>query len=72
MTHTLLEETTQTTGGNDPSKNSHWVKKEYLTDAYVFGTEVEALCGYRWVPHRDPKKLPVCQKCKEIYDALPA
>ena len=28
---------------------------------------VEALCGERFVPQRDPKKLPMCQVCKEIY-----
>jgi hypothetical protein len=35
--------------------------------ARVEGTPLEALCGHVWVPSRDPKQLPVCQKCKDIY-----
>jgi hypothetical protein len=39
-----------------------------VTEARVYGFPVEALCGERFVPQRDPKKLPMCQACKEIYD----
>jgi hypothetical protein len=39
-----------------------------VTEARIFGYPVEALCGERFVPQRDPKKLPMCQVCKEIYD----
>ncbi len=39
-----------------------------VLEARVNGTPVEALCGHVWVPARDPKQLPVCQACKEIYD----
>lgn len=39
-----------------------------VTEARVFGFPVEALCGERFVPQRDPKKLPMCQACKEIYE----
>jgi len=42
-----------------------------MADAYVFGTELTALCGYRWIPSRDPEKLPVCPECQEIYETLP-
>jgi len=35
--------------------------------ARVEGTPLEALCGHVWVPSRDPKQLPVCQRCKDIY-----
>ena len=41
-----------------------------VMEARVFGTEVEALCGHRWVPQRDPKQYPVCQACKEIFDGM--
>lgn len=37
-----------------------------VTEARVLGTPVEALCGKRWVPSRDPKRFPVCPTCKEI------
>ena len=36
--------------------------------ARIEGTPLEALCGHTWVPGRDPKQLPVCQKCKDIYE----
>jgi hypothetical protein len=39
-----------------------------VTEARIYGYPVEALCGERFVPQRDPKKLPMCQACKEIYD----
>ena len=39
-----------------------------VLEARIYGTPVEALCGHVWVPSRDPKQLPVCQACKEIYD----
>lgn len=42
-----------------------------VTEAHVFGTELVALCGYRWVPSRDPVGLPVCPACREAISRLP-
>lgn len=53
-------------GNDDPDRYAHYVKKDILTDAYVFGTEVEALCGYRFVPRRDPDRHRVCPRCKAL------
>jgi hypothetical protein len=39
-----------------------------VLEARVTGTPLEALCGHVWVPSRDPRQLPVCSKCKEVYD----
>lgn len=39
-----------------------------VLEARIEGTPLEALCGHTWVPSRDPKQLPVCQKCKDIYE----
>jgi hypothetical protein len=39
-----------------------------ILEARVMGTPVEALCGHVWVPSRDPKQLPLCQACKDIYE----
>ncbi len=39
-----------------------------VLEARINGTPIEALCGHVWVPSRDPKKVPMCQKCKDIYD----
>ena len=41
-----------------------------VTEARVMGTPVEALCGKKWIPSRDPKRFPVCPTCKEIKDQL--
>ena len=39
-----------------------------VLQARIEGTPLEALCGHVWVPSRDPKQLPMCQKCKDVYD----
>jgi hypothetical protein len=39
-----------------------------VLEARINGTSIEALCGHVWVPSRDPKQVPMCNKCKDIYD----
>lgn len=39
-----------------------------VLEARINGTPLEALCGHVWVPSRDPKQLPMCQACKEVYE----
>lgn len=56
---------------DDEPRFAHYVDKTKMGDAVVYGTALVALCGYTWVPSRDPKKYPVCPECKEIYDAKP-
>ena len=70
-TETVTEYTPQT---GDP-ECSHIVKTDgdesaaaKVLEARINGTPLEALCGHRWVPSRDPKQLPLCTKCKDIYD----
>ena len=41
-----------------------------ILEARIFGTPVTALCGFVWVPSKDPKRLPVCQKCADIYNGI--
>ncbi len=43
---------------------AHRIWKEDQMRGYVFGEEAVALCGYRFVPNRDPNKLPKCEACK--------
>ena len=50
-------------GENDAAK---------VLEARINGTPVEALCGYVWVPSRDPKQLPICEECKSIYEMYKA
>ena len=37
-----------------------------VTEAYITGAQVTALCGKTWVPTKDPEKFPICPTCKEI------
>jgi hypothetical protein len=39
-----------------------------VLEARINGTPLEALCGHVWVPSRDPRQLPVCQACRDIYE----
>lgn len=70
-TTTVTEERDQTEDG----PVAHIVKTKPGEDAAakvlaarVEGTPIEALCGHVWVPNRDPKQLPVCQRCKDVYE----
>lgn len=72
-TSTRLDSEHDLQTGNPPC--AHIVKVEpgetataKILEARVMGTPVEALCGHVWVPSRDPKQLPLCQQCKEIYE----
>ena len=39
-----------------------------VTEAYITGSEVTALCGKVWVPTRAPELFEVCATCKEILE----
>ena len=74
MPTTVVPETEITPDTEEPT-SAHIVKVEpgesaaaKVLQARIEGTPLEALCGFVWVPSRDPKQLPVCQQCKEIYD----
>lgn len=58
----------------EEGKVAHIVKTEpgesavaKVMEARIYGTAVEALCGKVFVPSRDPKQVPPCEPCKEIY-----
>ena len=66
---TLIEERTEERELQDPGSVAHIVKdKGKVTEAYILGTPVEALCGHVFTPSKDPKSLPVCDTCKDIAD----
>jgi hypothetical protein len=61
----------------DPAKHAHIVvtppgqtATAVILQARIEGTPVTALCGHVFVPQRDPQQLPICPKCKEIYDLM--
>lgn len=50
---------------------AHYVGKDGLVESMVNGGYVQGLCGWLFIPMRDPNKFPVCPRCKEIRDSLP-
>lgn len=55
----------------DESKQfSHFAEAAKVTEGYVLGTPIEALCGKIFIPSRDPERFPVCPICKKIAEAL--
>ncbi|HWL36579.1 MAG TPA: DUF3039 domain-containing protein [Frankiaceae bacterium] len=69
-TQTIERTDTDTQLGSGQGKMAHIADKSKITEAYITGTPLVALCGYTWVPSQSPKGLPVCQACKELADAL--
>ena len=74
----LDSETDEVTETGEPI-SAHIVKTKrgqnaaaVVLEARVMGTPIEALCGFVWVPSRDPKQLPVCEKCKGVYEMYKA
>ena len=66
---TRLDERTEPRLSNtdgDHERFAHYVKKTEILSSAVYGHEVEALCGKRWIPSRDPKRYPVCPECQAI------
>jgi hypothetical protein len=61
-------------GDGDSELRSHIVRRPddrdsaeaWVTEARVMGFEVEALCGFKWIPARDPQRYAVCEACKDI------
>jgi hypothetical protein len=45
---------------------SHYARSEEIARAAIEGGRVRALCGWEFEPIRDPKRFPVCPRCKEL------
>jgi len=70
---TLLEDLTGDTRTHyiSPPANQHignyqMSVQEILKTAQELGLEVVAICGYRWVPKRNPENYPMCEECTRI------
>lgn len=77
MTEILEQERTAPTDAGDRERFAHIVAHAekgraaaMVTEARVLGTPIEALCGKRWIPSRDPSRFPLCPECKEIRDEI--
>ena len=61
------------TDDGDHEKFAHVVvPASAVTEAYITGTPVTALCGKTWVPTRDPGRYQVCPTCQEVLEAARA
>ena len=49
---------------------AHYAEASEVTEGYIMGTPVIALCNKIFVPSRDPLKLKICPACKQIAEAL--
>jgi hypothetical protein len=54
----------------EENRFAHYAEKVSVTEGYVLGTPVLAVCGKLFIPSRDPKKFPLCPICKKISEAL--
>jgi hypothetical protein len=54
----------------DSNQFAHYADRAKVTEGYIMGTPVIALCGKTFIPSRDPEKLTVCPPCKEILNGL--
>ena len=62
-----------TTDDGDHERMAHVVvPASAVTEAYITGNAVTALCGKTWVPTRDPGRYQVCPTCQEILEAARA
>lgn len=68
MSDTQTSAPAVTTEAGDHDLYSHYVIGGYeaILRSMVTGVPCEALCGKVWVPHRDPKKFPLCPTCAAI------
>lgn len=59
---------------DDEEDKAHIIKgpnaEARVTEAMVYGYELQALCGYRWIPRRNPDECPICKKCLNIYQQM--
>lgn len=67
-TDVLERPETKTQTGSGPGDVAHIAAKDKITEAYINGTALTALCGHVWVPSKSPKGLPVCPVCKDLAD----
>ncbi len=73
MTTTQTLESPKTSDADTGDRLFHYVRKAKIAESAVMGNMVQALCGEVFPVTRSPKPgSPVCPRCKEIYESMPA
>jgi hypothetical protein len=70
MTDVLEKPDVDTADTDESEPFAHYAESASVTEGYIMGTPVIALCGKVFVPSRNPEKLRVCPACKELAEAL--
>jgi hypothetical protein len=70
MTDLLEKPDVDSTETDEGEPFAHYAESASVTEGYIMGTPVIALCGKIFVPSRNPEKLRVCPACKELAEAL--
>jgi hypothetical protein len=68
LENTDVDEETKESNGDEVF--AHYAESAEVTEGYIMGTPVIALCGKIFIPSRDPLKLRICPSCKKIAEAL--
>lgn len=59
----LMDDVDSRISDTDGDIVAHIIRKKDWERGYIEGKEVEALCGVRWIPSRDPEDKVRCQEC---------
>lgn len=70
MSTDVLERTEEDTTTTDEPPVAHYFDKHDLARVVVEDAWIEALCGRRFQPLLAGVGLPVCEKCKTIYNLM--
>jgi hypothetical protein len=70
MSQTYLLDKTDVNDSDSEDHYAHYANAAKVTEGYIMGTLVIALCGIEFIPSRDPEKLRICPICKKIVEAL--
>ena len=60
----------QQTNSNDNNELAHYAEAASVTEGYIMGTPVQALCGKIFIPSKNPERLKICPICKEIVEEV--
>lgn len=60
----------QETESSDNNELAHYAEAASVTEGYVMGTPVQALCGKIFIPSKNPERLKICPICKEIVESV--
>lgn len=72
MTDIATRPEVRLTDGDESDDHSHIGRAADVNRGYITGEPIEALCGRRFVPHRDPEQFPLCARCAEVLGQIKA